>query len=216
MSRTCNRPIPLGLVEPGDALAFGIFLMSAAVLIMGLTVNIVAAGLLAFSIAFYVFIYTIWLKRRTPHNIVIGGAAGAFPPLIGWAAVTGDISPAGLVLFALIFIWTPSHFWALSLFRHQEYVKANVPMLPVIYGPRETKRQMLIYTSLLLPLGIIPWAIGAAVLNGLFLICAVRVWHEDSDQTGHKAARQMFSYSNFYLFAVFALLITSHPTGLEI
>ena len=223
MTRTQSRPLPRGRVKPDDALTFGVFLACAAVFTMGLAVNWVAAAILALATAFYVFVYTMWLKRRTPQNIVIGGAAGAFPPMIGWAAVTGDISLASVALFALIFMWTPPHFWALALYRSGEYEKAGVPMMPVVAGARETKRQMLIYTALLMPLGLAPYllgvtglvyAAGAAVLGGLFLVCAVRVWREDGEATGHKAAKQMFGYSIFYLFALFGLLITDPAPAL--
>src|SRR5208283_5604357 len=146
MRRTAGRPVPSGRMMPGEALGFGIVLAVGAVVIMGLAVNLVAAELLALTIAFYIFVYTIWLKRRTPQNIVIGGAAGAFPPMIGWAAASGDVSLVGIALFMLIFLWTPPHFWALALYRSDDYRRASVPMLPVVAGPRETKRQMLIYT----------------------------------------------------------------------
>jgi protoheme IX farnesyltransferase len=171
-----------------------------------------AAALLASAILFYVFVYTMWLKRRTPQNIVIGGGAGAFPPIIGWAAVTGDVSVAPIVLFLLIFFWTPPHFWALALFRSGDYAKAGVPMLPVVAGAAATKRQMLIYTLILLPLALSPYALGiagiwyaagAAVLGGLFVLSALRVLGSDDD----KPAKQMFGYSILYLFALFALLI---------
>ena len=177
MERTKLRPIPDGRVAPGDALSFGIVLAVGAVAIMGLAVNIFAAALLALAILFYIFIYTMWLKRRTPQNIVIGGAAGAFPPMIGWAAVTGDISVGSLVLFALIFFWTPPHFWSLALYRSGDYKKAGVPMLPVVAGKRETKLQMLYYTILLLPLAVLPTVLGVvgwlygtvSIIMGLFL-----------------------------------------------
>src|SRR3954468_7141017 len=149
MRRTASRPLPAGRMMPGEALGFGLVLSVGAVLMMGLAVNAVAAELLALTIAFYVFVYTIWLKRRTPQNIVIGGAAGAFPPIIGWAAVTGDIGWGAVALFAIIFFWTPPHFWALSLYRAGDYATAGVPMLPVVAGPHQTKRQMVLYTLLL-------------------------------------------------------------------
>jgi len=162
MNRTCGRPIPRGAIEPDAALTFGGVLAVFSVMLMGLAVNWVAAGLLAFTIFFYVVIYTIWLKRRTPQNIVIGGASGAFPPMIGWAAVTGDISLASISLFLLIFMWTPPHFWALSLFREGDYAKAGVPMMPVVAGQRSTKIQMLIYTMLLAPIALVPAWLGVA------------------------------------------------------
>src|SRR3546814_475028 len=162
MERTRDRPIPVGRVEPSDALAFGVILAVGSVAVMGLAVNLAAAAILASAVLFYVFIYTVWLKRRTPQNIVIGGAAGAFPPMIGWAAVTGGVGIESLVLFLLIFFWTPPHFWALSLYRCDDYAAARVPMPPVVAGTRETKKQMLIYTLLLLPLRIAPAWLGIA------------------------------------------------------
>ncbi len=153
MERTRGRPIPTGRIAPGDALGFGVVLAIGSVAMMGLAVNVVAAGLLAAAILFYVFVYTMWLKRRTPQNIVIGGAAGAFPPMIGWAAVTGTVSVESALLFALIFFWTPPHFWALALYRRGDYEKAGIPMLPVVAGKTETKKQMIAYTILLAPLG---------------------------------------------------------------
>lgn len=212
MIRTRSRPLPTGRIDPADALGFGVVLAIASVLTMGLAVNEVAAALLAITIGFYVFVYTIWLKRRTPQNIVIGGAAGAFPPMIGWAAVTGDVSLASLALFAMIFMWTPPHFWALSLFRSADYANAGVPMLPVVAGKRETKRQMLFYTVLLLPVTLAPYALGAAgmlyaaaaVILGLcFLGLAVKVWFDETD----RSAKQMFGFSIVYLFMLFVMLI---------
>src|ERR1700681_3144696 len=160
MRRTAMRPLPAGRMMPGEALGFGVVLAVGAVAVMGLAVNWVAAQLLALTIVFYVFVYTVWLKRRTPQNIVIGGAAGALPPLVGWAAVTGDVAPAALALFALIFFWTPPHFWALALYRAGDYAKAGVPMLPVVAGPRATKRQMLLYTLVLWPCALAPYLLG--------------------------------------------------------
>src|SRR5215475_701213 len=219
MSRTQGRPVPKGHLTAGDAQAFGATLAVGAVTVMGLLVNLVAAGLLAFTIAFYVFVYTMWLKRRTPQNIVIGGAAGALPPMIGWAAVTGQISVASIALFLLIFMWTPPHFWALALYRTGDYAKAGVPMLPVVAGARATKVQMLIYTVLLFPLALAPWALGltgavyaaaAVILGLLFILAAVRVWFD----SGEQAARQMFAFSILYLFLLFTLLIVDRAPGL--
>ena len=170
MRRTAARPLPAGRMMPGEALGFGLVLAVGSVLVMALAANLVAAGLLALTIAFYVFIYTIWLKRRTPHNIVIGGAAGAFPPVIGWAAVSGDIAWGGIALFAIIFFWTPPHFWALALNRADDYTRAGVPMLPVVAGPRETKRQMLLYTLVLWPVelgAVVPRDCRGGLRNGL-------------------------------------------------
>src|SRR5437588_2252004 len=162
MRRTAARPLPAGRMMPGEALGFGCVLAVWSVAVIGLAVNWVAAELLALTIAFYVFIYTIWLKRRTPQNIVIGGAAGAFPPLIGWAAVTGDVGWGAVALFGIVFFWTPPHFWALSLYRSGDYATAGVPMLPVVAGLRETKRQMLLYTLMLWPATVAPWLLGLA------------------------------------------------------
>ena len=218
MERTRDRPIPVGRVEPGDALAFGVILAVGSVAVMGLAVNLAAAAILASAVLFYVFIYTVWLKRRTPQNIVIGGAAGAFPPMIGWAAVTGGVGIESLVLFLLIFFWTPPHFWALSLYRCDDYAAARVPMLPVVAGKRETKKQMLVYTLLLLPLSIAPawlgvagWIYGtvALALSLVFVAAAVAVWFDGSD----RSAKRMFGYSIFYLFGLFALLIADRVPG---
>lgn len=213
MHRTQKRAIPAGRIQPAEGLAFAVILSLLAVMVMGLAVNWMAAGILAFANFFYSVIYTMWLKRLTPQNIVIGGAAGAFPPMIGWAAVTGDITIDSVVLFAIIFFWTPPHFWALSLFANEDYKRANVPMLTVTHGDRHTKKHMLAYTVLLLPLCLIPYftglvgvgyAIASAVLNILFIISAIRVWQETE---GHKQARRMFAYSIFYLFAIFGALV---------
>jgi protoheme IX farnesyltransferase len=219
MSRTCGRPIPTGRLDPGQALGFGIVLAVGSVLVMGLAVNVAAAALLAFTIGFYVFIYTIWLKRRTPQNIVIGGAAGAFPPMVGWAAVTGDMSIGSIVLFAIIFMWTPPHFWALSLYRRGDYEKAGVPMLPVVAGVAETKRQILLYTLLLAPLGAVPAMIGmaswyfgavAASLGIVFIAMAVGILRD----TGEAYARRTFMFSLLYLSVLFAALIVDRALGL--
>ena len=215
MRRTMARPLPAGRMNPGEALGFGCVLAVWSVVIMGLAVNWVAAELLALTIAFYVFVYTIWLKRRTPQNIVIGGAAGAFPPMIGWAAVTSDVSLAGAVLFLLIFLWTPPHFWALALYRSDDYRRAGVPMLPVVAGPRETKRQMLIYTLLLVPVALAPTLLGsvgwlygtvALAMSVAFISHAVAVWQAADDRRGHRAARSMFKFSLLYLAILFAAL----------
>jgi len=220
MARTRHRPIPAGRVAPGEALGFGVFLSAASVALMGLMVNWVAGALLALAILFYVFVYTIWLKRRTPQNIVIGGAAGAFPPMIGWAAVTGSVSVESIALFALIFFWTPPHFWALSLYRCGDYHDAGVPMLPVVAGKAVTKRQMLFYTLLLLPvalaptlLGVAGWIYGASsvVLGAGFVFAALAVLRSSRDAL----AKRMFGYSLFYLASLFALLIVDGPAGIS-
>ncbi len=221
MERTRDRPLPAGRIAAGDALGFGVILAGGSVVMMALAVNLVAATLLAITIGFYVFVYTIWLKRRTPQNIVIGGAAGAFPPLVGWAAVTGQIGLPALALFALIFFWTPPHFWALSLYRAGDYAKAGVPMLPVVAGARETKKQMLLYTVALWPIALAPtwlhaasWFYGAPALalSAVFTLCAVRVMRDP----GTQAARQMFAFSLIYLFALFALLVADRALGFSV
>ncbi len=215
MRRTAARPLPAGRMLPGEALGFGIVLAAGSVVVMGLAVNWVAAELLALTIGFYVFVYTMWLKRRTPQNIVIGGAAGALPPIVGWAAVTGDVGWGAVALFAIIFFWTPPHFWALSLYRSGEYAAAGVPMLPVVSGPRETKRQMLLYTLMLWPATLAPFLLGiagpcygiiAGVLSILFTATAIRVWRE-GDAAGERGARHMFHFSLLYLFLIFAALL---------
>jgi heme o synthase len=215
MERTRRRPLPSGRVAPDDALGLGILLSLFSVLLMAVATNFVAAALLALAILFYVFVYTIWLKRRTPQNIVIGGAAGAFPPMIGWAAATADVSAVGISLFLLVFLWTPPHFWALALYRSDDYRRAGVPMLPVVAGPRETKRQMLVYTLLLVPVALAPTLFGAAgwiygvVALGLslaFVGHAIAVWRSADDDSAYGAARRMFRFSLLYLAAVFAAL----------
>ena len=222
MARTANRPLPAGRVAPDDALGLGVLLSIFSVLLMALATNFVAAALLVAAILFYVFVYTIWLKRRTPQNIVIGGAAGAFPPMIGWAAVTGDVSWVGLALFLLIFLWTPPHFWALALYRSDDYRRAGVPMLPVVAGPRETKRQMLLYTLVLVPvalaptlLGAVGWLYGAVALalSASFIAHAVIVWRAPDDRRGHPAARRMFKFSLLYLAVLFAALPVDRLLG---
>jgi protoheme IX farnesyltransferase len=220
MRRTARRPIPAGRIEPGAALGFGLTLAVASVAVMGLATNWVAAGWLAFSVFFYVVIYTMWLKRRTPQNIVIGGAAGAFPPVIGWAAATGDVGLMPLIMFAIIFMWTPPHFWALSLWAHGDYARAKVPMLPVTHGARETRRQVMIYTVALVPVTLAPWFVGfsglayagvATLLGAVFLAQSWRVLREPQDETGRSlvndaAARATFRFSLYYLFALFGAL----------
>jgi len=221
MARTAARPIPLGRISREEALAFGWWIAAASVAMMTLFVNPLAAGLLAFTILFYVGIYTRLLKRSTPQNIVIGGLAGALPPAIGWAAVTGSLSLAPLVLVAITFMWTPPHFWALALYRSDDYARAGVPMMPVVRGKAHTRGQILIYTILLLPLGLAPalmgfagWLYGAtaAVLGCWMLLEAVAVWRK-RDEVREPAARKLFGVSILYLFALFAALIAERVIG---
>ena len=213
MERTRDRPIPKGRVEPAEALTFGVILSVFAVMMMFLATNAVAAGLLGTAVLFYVFVYTVWLKRRTSQNIVIGGAAGAFPPTIGWAAVTGDVGVEAAILFELIFFWTPPHFWALALYRSQDYSAAGVPMLPVVRGAQATKWYILGYTVILMPLALMPCMFGlsswvfygaiAGILSGIFIFSALSVLKDETD----RSAKRMFRFSIFYLFALFALLV---------
>ena len=212
MQRTRHRPIPAGRISAQSALEFGVVLSVTSIVMMGIATNWFAAALLTVTIAFYVFIYTIWLKRRTHWNIVIGGAAGAFPPLIGWAAVTGDVALLPIVLFALIFMWTPPHFWSLALYRSDDYQRAGIPMLPVTSGSTATIRQILAYAVLLVPLSVTPWfigatgflyAVGAAILSVVFVGGAVRLLVSRNDSS----ARWLFRYSIIYLTGLFALLI---------
>lgn len=219
MSRTLSRPIPSGRVSAGDAKGFGIVLSVASVLTMGLLVNILSAALLAFTIFFYVVVYTMYLKRRTPQNIVIGGLSGALPPVIGWAAVTGTISLESLSLCALIFFWTPPHFWALSLVKAADYGAVGVPMMPNVAGPESTRRQILAYAVLLAPLGLAPTLLGfaglvygavAAVLGLVFVAFSVRLYVKRDN----RSAMQLFGYSILYLFLLFALLLVGRLAGL--
>ena len=218
MSRTAGRPIPMGRIAREDVLGFGYTLSVASVAMMWLFVNVPAAVLLAFTIFFYVGVYTLWLKRRTPQNIVIGGLSGALPPAIGWAAVTGDLSLAPLVLVAIIFLWTPPHFWALALFRSGDYARAGVPMLPVVKGKRVTRWNIFAYTLALVPAGMAPAFIGlggpvylacAAGLGAWFVWQSVAVLRE-RDETAEPAAKRLFGISLLYLFALFAALIGEH------
>jgi protoheme IX farnesyltransferase len=220
MTRTAARPIPAGRVAPGEALAFGVMLAVGSVVVLGLLVNVIAAALLAVTIAFYVGVYTMWLKRRTPQNIVIGGAAGALPPVIGWVAATGSLAVEPILLFAIIFFWTPPHFWALSLYRTEDYARAGVPMLPVVAGARETRRQIVLYTLLLAPLGVAPWLLGYAGLSygvvalatgAVMIALALRVRAEE--EGAHIASKQLFGFSILYLFLLFAMLLVDHLAG---
>jgi protoheme IX farnesyltransferase len=217
MKRTAARPIPAGRMHPTNARDFGGILSGASVFIMGFAISWLAAGILAFSIFYYAVIYTIWLKPRTPQNIVIGGGAGAFPPLIGWVAATGDITLMPVLLFAIIFFWTPPHFWALALFVKTDYAKVGIPMLPVVAGEAVTRRQILIYSILLLPLSMLPWAIGgtgafygvaAGILSRVFLVLAIRVAKpRPAKDDRMKPEKQLFGYSVLYLFVLFAALV---------
>jgi protoheme IX farnesyltransferase len=219
MARTAGRPIPAGRLRPGEVLAFGLILAGFSVAVLGLLVNVMAAALLALTIAFYVVIYTMWLKRTTPQNIVIGGAAGALPPIIGWASVTGNVSFEPVLLFLIIFMWTPPHFWALALYRKDDYARAGVPMLPVVAGDTATRRQILLYTLILAPLGVAPWLLGyaglaygvAAIATGaVMIVLAVRI---HAEKQGYAASKQMFAFSILYLFLLFAVLLADRMSG---
>ena len=216
MQRTAARPIPRGRVSAEDALAFGAFLSAASVLTLGLLVNWVAGALLAFTIFFYLVIYTMWLKRRTPQNIVIGGAAGAFPPMIGWAAITGGVSVESVLLFLIIFLWTPPHFWALALYRCRDYEKVGVPMLPVVAGPAETRRQIVLYSLVFVPVAIAPYFVGlgglaylavSGIMGAMFLKLAFDAKRITQGREGDAAAKKLFLFSIVYLFALFGTLL---------
>jgi protoheme IX farnesyltransferase len=224
MRRTRNRPIPAGRIQAGPALGFGVTLAVGSVLVMGLAINILAALILALSICFYVFVYTMWLKRATPQNIVIGGAAGAFPAVIGWAAITRSVDLIPLVLFGIVFLWTPPHFWSLALWSNDDYKRAGVPMLPTIAGAKETRRQILLYTAILLPLTLVPFVVGfsgvpyAVAASLLGLVFLQRVYHVITDRqdeqgnslTGDVPAKAAFKYSILYLFTLFGALAIDH------
>jgi protoheme IX farnesyltransferase len=217
MRRTATRPLPAGRMDRQSALHFGVGLGAFSVILMGLATNALAAVLLAGSILFYVLIYTVWLKPRTPQNIVIGGAAGAFPPLIGWAAAMGDISALPLLLFAIIFLWTPPHFWALSLFFRSDYAAAGIPMLPVVAGVESTRRHIFLYSLPMAAAAIVPWPLGltgaiygvsAIILNFVFLVLAARVFANGAtDPKQMEPEKHLFGYSVFYLFALFTVLV---------
>lgn len=224
MRRTAGRPIPTGRIAPTEALAFGVVLATASVVVMAAATNVAAASWLAVSIAFYTLVYTAWLKRRTPQNIVIGGAAGAFPPIIGWASVTGHAAPLPLLLFAIVFFWTPPHFWSLSLYACGDYDRAGVPMLPVVAGPRATRRHVMAYTLLLVPVSLAPWLLGlagplygvsATLLDAGFVVASWRVLRDAQDQAGRSLtddapARFAFRYSLLYLALIFAAVAADH------
>jgi len=216
MTRTVGRPVASGKVLPGEALVFGIVLSAFSVVTLGLLANWLSAALLAFTIFFYAVIYTMWLKRSTPQNIVIGGAAGAFPPVVGWAAATGSIGIEPLVMFLIIFLWTPPHFWALALFKSGDYERAGVPMMPNVAGHRSTRRQIFAYTLLVAACGVLPWAIGAAsvvygvvaiLLGAGFIRSAWSVLRMDDADTTMKPAKALFAFSLLYLFAIFTALL---------
>ena len=217
MRRTAKRPLPDGRMDRDAALQFGVGLSAFSVLLMGLATNWLAAALLAVSILFYVLVYTVWLKPRTPQNIVIGGAAGAFPPLIGWVAATGHFAALPLLLFAIVFLWTPPHFWALSLFVRSDYAAAGIPMLPVVAGARHTRRQILAYSLVMSVAALVPWPLGltgpiyaasAAILSLVFVVLAMRVAANDSNEPAQMAPeKHLFAYSVFYLFALFTVLV---------
>jgi protoheme IX farnesyltransferase len=218
MARTRQRPTACGRIGAEDAQAFGGTLALISVMVMGLAVNWVAAALLALTIAFYVFVYTLWLKRRTPQNIVIGGAAGAFPPMVGWAAVGGEVSIASILLFLIIFFWTPPHFWALALYRCNDYARVGVPMLPVVAGLEKTRQHVLCYTAVLVLVSLLPCALGVAgpvyglaalALGGGFLAYAIQLWRDRTQRT----ATRTFRYSILYLFALFSALVVDKALG---
>jgi protoheme IX farnesyltransferase len=223
MARTAQRPVPRGNITPDEALSFGTVLAVGAVLCLGLMINWFAGALLALTIAFYVFVYTMWLKRWTPQNIVIGGAAGAVPPMIGWAAATGTVSLQSFVLFLIIFLWTPPHFWALALLRVRDYERAGVPMLPVVRGEAETRRQILIYSLILAPVGVLPvfvglggilYAAASVLLGGVFILFAIACYRQRHGAEAERAAKNLFAYSVLYLFLLFAVLLVEQGFGL--
>ncbi|EJT03409.1 heme o synthase [Rhizobium sp. CCGE 510] len=216
MSRTANRPIPAGRIAPSEALAFGLVLSGFSVVILGLAVNWLSAGILAFTIFFYAVVYTMWLKRSTPQNIVIGGAAGAFPPMIGWACVTNSVTIESTVLFLIIFLWTPAHFWALALFKMRDYEAVGVPMLPNVAGERVTKHQIVAYAVLTAVCAVLPSVLGfaslgyglvAAGLGAIFIYCSIAVWRMPDGDLKMIPAKKLFGFSIFYLFAVFSALM---------
>lgn len=223
MTRTAGRPIPAGRVLASEALAFGLTLSVGSVLVLGLVANLLSAAMLAFTIFFYVVIYSMWLKRATPQNIVIGGAAGAFPPMIGEAVVTGDFGLTSLVLFAIIFLWTPPHFWALALVKSSDYARAGIPMLPNVAGPAATRRQIVAYTLVLVPVAVLPALMGfggliylvVSAVSGLAMIAlSFRVLRVTEGEAAHKAAYALFGFSILYLFLLFAVLLAENGLGL--
>ncbi|RWQ44258.1 MAG: protoheme IX farnesyltransferase [Mesorhizobium sp.] len=222
MTRTAGRPVPAGRIRPGEALSFGLVLSVLSVMTLGVLVNWLSATLLAFTIFFYAVVYTMWLKRWTPQNIVIGGAAGAIPPVIGWAAVTGTVSLESVVLFLIIFLWTPAHFWALALFKSQDYARAGIPMMPNVAGQASTRRQIFAYALILAPVGVLPWALGfttpaygalAVLLGAGFVWYAWKVLQMADDDHVMKPAKALFGYSLLYLFAIFAIYLADCVVG---
>ena len=216
MSRTCLRPIPTGKVKKNQALYFGIVLSALSVSIIYFSANLISAILLASTIAFYFFIYTIWLKRKTPQNIVIGGAAGALPPVIGWTIATGSISVEPIILFLIIFLWTPSHFWALSLYKSSDYKKAKIPMLPIISGTKTTKVNILVYALIMLPAIIAPYflnfasvfyLVASSIMSAYYIYLCLRLYRSKIASISNKIARKIFIYSIFYLFFIFLILL---------
>jgi protoheme IX farnesyltransferase len=223
MARTARRPIPAGRIAPGEALGFGLTLSVGSVLVLGLAANLLAAALLAFTIFFYAVVYSMWLKRSTAQNIVIGGAAGALPPIIGDAAVSGTVSLEAIVLFLIIFLWTPPHFWALALLKTGDYARAGIPMMPNVAGPDATRRQIVVYTLLLVPCGIAPALLGfagwvyltvATVSGAAMLAMSVQVYRLRQGEAAARAAQGLFGYSILYLFLLFATLLAEHGLGL--
>ncbi|AZN98635.1 protoheme IX farnesyltransferase [Mesorhizobium sp. M9A.F.Ca.ET.002.03.1.2] len=222
MSRTAGRPVPAGRIRPREALSFGLVLSVLSVMTLGVLVNWLSATLLAFTIFFYAVVYTMWLKRWTPQNIVIGGAAGAIPPVIGWAAATGTVSLESVVLFLIIFLWTPPHFWALALFKSEDYARAGIPMMPNVAGQASTRRQIFAYALILAPVGVLPWALGfttsaygvlAVLLGAGFVSYAWKVLRMAEDDHVMKPAKALFGYSLLYLFAIFAIYLADCVVG---
>jgi len=219
MTRTCLRPIPTGKLTRNQALMFGIFSSIISVVVLYTFSNLVAATTLTITILFYVFVYTIWLKRKTPQNIVIGGASGALPPVIGWAIATNSISLEPIILFLIIFIWTPSHFWALSLYKMSDYKKAKIPMLPITSGIKKTKLNILIYALILLPIAITPYLLNysgliyflfSSALSFYYVFIAYQLFRSNNSRTEKKLATKLFAYSIFYLFMIFVFILVDN------
>ncbi|RKE69831.1 protoheme IX farnesyltransferase [Pseudorhodoplanes sinuspersici] len=224
MSRTMKRPIPDGRIQPGEVLGFALSLAIFSVVALGLFVNLLSAALLAFTIFFYAVIYSMWLKRWTPQNIVIGGAAGALPPVIGWAAATGSVSLEPIVMFLIIFVWTPPHFWALAMLRTDEYARAGIPMLPVVAGERETRRQIVLYSILMAPVGALPYILGytsalygtvSIITGAMFVMAAFRLRNAPEGEATERAAKKLFGFSILYLGLLFAVLLIDRGFGLS-